>query len=204
MIDPFDPTARWMRQLGELRTRAARLRRRAAAPADAIADAALDTCDALLQELAGALRERERLRADLAAEAAVRAQLFDAMPTACLVTNARGLILDANPAAGALLNVNGRRLRDRQLLVFTEERDAFGEVLQQLAADAPPLRRTLTFRPRERRPIVLNVSVFPFSPDGAASWLWFLMRPDATAAATPPRPLASTSTGSRIQPERVQ
>ena len=63
------------------------------------------------------------------------------MPGACLVTDGLGSILYANRAAGAFLNVSGKHLKDRQLLVFSADRQAFGTLMQRLPVAAANIER---------------------------------------------------------------
>lgn len=195
MSDTANPTTRWARELAHLRMRSLDLRHVPAQPrGEGVAEAALAACDAILAELGGAYRECERLRTEVRAESMAWERLFELMPCACLVTDTQGLIVDANRAAGLVLNVAASRLKDRQLLVFTEARDAFVAVLKQLAF-ARPIQTTLTVRPRERRPAQMRVSVAPLGEQPNGLWLWFL-----EGAGEPLKPLSRLRRGAARAP----
>ena len=175
MSDMIDPVPNWSRQLAHLRTRALKVGLRRAGHESAMADVledALTTWGTLLREFAGAQLESERLRAELRAEHDAWQHLFAVMPGACVLTDAQGVIREANQAAAELFNVSARHLRDRQLFLFTDERDAFGEVLRRLGEQDTARRVSLRIRPRERRPLQLDVVVAAVS-SGHPLWLWF-------------------------------
>ena len=200
-----DPTQRWTRELGQLRMRAVKVRGKfASGPVDEITDDALAACDAMMRDLTDAHLENQRLRAELRAESDAWEHLFESVPSACLLTSAEGVILKANAAAGELLNVAPKRLKERQLLLFTEDRDRLAEILTALSVVAPQLRATLTLRPKERRPVVTSVIVT--AADQQAAWLWFLApreeRPNRREMrpASPGEPHAETTAPSSYVP----
>jgi PAS domain-containing protein len=178
MHDTLDSTPYWTRELTRLRARALKLTSRRPAPESPwgdIVEQALTACGSLLRDLAGAQLECERLRGEVRAEKTAWEHLFDAMPGACVLTDAKGVILSANRAAGLFLNMSNRRLKERQLLLFTEDRDAFSGLLELLIAGSEQARATLTIRPRERRPIETDLFVVPAFPYQPPAWLWFLL-----------------------------
>jgi PAS domain-containing protein len=128
----------------------------------------------LLRDLAGAYLHCERLHTRIHTEAAAWERLFDVMPSACVLTDRCGAILNANHAAGTLLNVAPRHLRDRDLLVFTDSRDLYRSVLERIAGEPEDVRVTFTVRPRERKPVKADVLVVPLSRHQTDLWLWFL------------------------------
>ena len=173
----IDPVPRWSREVAKLRAQTSRARRSAASKDGEVAEAALETCESLLRDLAGAQLECERLQARVRAEAAAWERLFEVMPRACLLTDGAGVIVTANAAAGALLNVSARHLKDRELLVFTRDRDAFRVLLQRIGRGAEEeVAGSLAIRPRERRVQQVDVRVVPLSPD-SGMWLWFFSSP---------------------------
>lgn len=175
MIESTVSTARWSRELAHLRTRALK-----AGPAisgaltPGLTEDTLGMCDALLRDLAGAYLHCERLHARIHTEVAAWERLFDVMPGACVLTDRFGAILNANHAAGSLLNIAPKYLRSRDLVVFTDPRDLFRSVLERMACAPEDVRVTFTIRPRERRPVKADVLVVPLSPDQPDPWLWFL------------------------------
>ena len=174
MTNTIDPVARWTREVAYVRAQAGKLRQGSVPPpVAAVMEHALTTCDALLQELAGSGTECERLRADVRAESAARDQLFDVMPMPCLVTDGVGIILEANRAAGALLNVSAKHLRDRQLLLFAADRDAFADLMHRSMVGGEH-RARVAMRPRERKPVAADVLVVPLSGSEVGYCRWFL------------------------------
>ncbi|HLA15071.1 MAG TPA: PAS domain-containing protein [Gemmatimonadaceae bacterium] len=168
-------TARWSRELAHLRTRALKARpgfRGTLAPA--LTEDTLGLCDSLLRDLAGAFLHCERLDARIQAEVAAWERLFEVMPSPCVLTDRSGAILNANHAAGSLLNIAPRYLRSRDLVVFTDPRDLFRSVLERIASAPEDVRVTFTIRPRERRPVKADVLVVPLSLNQPDFWLWFL------------------------------
>ena len=178
MTDILDPVPHWTHELAQLRSRAAKLGRRRPSPEAPLAEVVeemLAACASVLQELAGAHGECQKLRAELEKERAAWEHLFDAVPGACVLTDDQGVIVNANRSAGLVLNVNARRLAERQLLLFTEDRTSFGVLLQRLSAGEVPLRASLTLRPRERRPLETDVIVTAGLPNQSGVWLWFFV-----------------------------
>jgi PAS domain-containing protein len=175
MTEGTTSTARWSRELAHLRTRALKARpARSGTLTSGLTEDSLGMCDALLRDLAGAYLRCERLHARIHTEVTAWERLFDVMPSACVLTDQAGAILNANHAAGSLLNIAPRYLRDRDLLVFTDPRDLFRSVLERMACAPEDVHVTFTVRPRERKPVKTDVLVVPLSRNQPNLWLWFL------------------------------
>ena len=144
-----------------------------AGPAQVVEEA-LASYASMLEELSQLHIECRRLRKEADGQTAAWEHLFDLLPVACVVTDSHGEILNANPAAGQLLNVTGKRLRGRQLLLFTEDREALRALLpaghRRWTARAP-----LVIRPREHKAVATTAIVAVESPTSGAR-LWFLTR----------------------------
>ena len=180
-----DPTRRWTREIGHLRLRAAKVRHAVAnAPAGAVIDDALALCDTLVQDLAGAHLDADRLRGRVAKEVTAWQELFDAIPTACVFTDLSGQVLNVNRPAALLLNYSVKHLIGRDLLMFTDDRDKFARLLGG-ASDAHPIRTSVTLRPRERKPRLFEVTLSPALQDKPTTWLWFLGVPEALPTSSP-------------------
>jgi PAS domain-containing protein len=172
-----DIVRRWTRLVGALRTR----RRRqdlgspgaAAALAD-IADESLQMSTAILQDLAGAQLDCERLRAAVRAQAAQRQHLLDQIPIACVAADMDGVIEYANHPAAVLLNVSPKHLRGRMLLHFSADRVAFSRLLADLPLAGGRVEAPLPVRPRERGPSRLEALIVPAGTPDGSSWFWFL------------------------------
>jgi PAS domain-containing protein len=174
MTNTIDPVAHWTRQLGGLRQAVDRKR---VTPAGDFTESAFALCDSLLRDLAGSHLESDRLREEVRSGVDAWELLFAAMPGACLVTDGVGTIVKANRAAGVLLNLTAKRLVGRLLLVFSDDRVAFGRLLQDLSLrDDGPRRATLAMRPRERKPLQTDVRIVRLNDEKAGLWLWFLTR----------------------------
>jgi PAS domain-containing protein len=166
-----DPVSQWARRIATLRAQATKRAR--VEPADDLTESTLATCESLLRDLAGAHLECERLRAEIRTSNDAWERLFDVVPMACLLTDGAGAILDANRPAAGLCNMSAKHLRDRKLLVFSEDREAFTALLARLARKGTNYAR-LTLRPRERRPAEMDVLVVSASEERGDLWLWFL------------------------------
>jgi len=198
MIKVADPIRRWTRQLAELRAQAVK-GPRAEAAAELIANA-LAACDSLLRDLAGTHLECDRLRAEVRTRAAAWDHLFDVMPAACVLTDNAGAILNANRPAGMLLNLSAKALKGRELMVFSEDRQAFETLLQVLAASGDDeLRATVAFRPRDRKPADIDVVIVPVPQEPPGCWLWFLAPTIQAQKAADPHLLPSVVSFSSIR-----
>jgi hypothetical protein len=72
-----------------------------------------------------------------------------------------------------LLNVSAKHLRDRQLLLFAADRDAFADLMHRLYGGGER-RARVAMRPRERKPVDADVLVVSLSGSEAGQCLWFL------------------------------
>jgi PAS domain-containing protein len=172
-----DSSGSWTRELANLRTRALKLGLRCAgveSPLAAITEEALTACAALLEEATTAQSECERLRAEVPSVAAVWEQVFDVVPVPSILSDDAGLILSANAAAGVLLNCAARHLKQRELIVFSEQRDSFRDLFQQLWKGEPAVAATITIRPRDRKTIRTRVTGMPLSVGHSTAHVWFL------------------------------
>jgi len=182
-----DAVRRWTRILSGLRARGAKLRRpdAAGAPLEVLAAELLETCDSLLQDLAGAHMLCDQLRRDLHAELSNRLHLIEQMPIGCVTTDETSIIQNANQPAAELFNVSAKHLRGRLLLHFSEDRRAFGQLLENLPLAAEGrLDASVSVRPRERGPFTLNAVIVPANTTDRRSWLWFLTTAAAGRVAT--------------------
>ncbi|MDB4949113.1 MAG: sensor signal transduction histidine kinase, partial [Gemmatimonadetes bacterium] len=134
-MDPFD---RFSARVDGTRRRAHDLQRRsrAAAADEPLMDEALETLQSSLEELRVSEEELRVQTEELAssrmlleAERERYRELFDLAPDPYLVTDARGVVSEANHAAATLLGVPADALCGRPLAVFVPagERAAFRE-----------------------------------------------------------------------------
>ena len=132
-----DACRRWTIAISQLKSRAAKMRRNGAPQETAdLMEQSLSLCDAIVRDLAGAGLQLDESRVKLDAQVALWTHLFDEMPTACVETDASGVILGANPAAAVLFNTSVKHLTARLLMHFAEDRDQFGQLLRGLSVES--------------------------------------------------------------------
>ena len=95
-------------------------------------------------------------------------------PPPTVITDATGLIVSANAAAGRLLNLSARGMRDRSLLAFfAPGRDRMARHIRR-ALEGQIVQESATIRPRDRKPfsVRVDVSAAPFERGGALEWIF--------------------------------
>jgi PAS domain-containing protein len=173
-VSDKDACRRWTIAISQLKSRAAKGRRNGFAQDTAeLIDQSLSLCDAIVRDLAGAGLQLDDSRVKLDSQITLWTHLFDEMPTACVETDASGVILGANPAAAVLFNTSVKHLSARLLMHFAEDRDQFGQLLRGLSTESVRHRCALIIRPRERAPVHMDATVVVRSPGDGSSWLWF-------------------------------
>jgi PAS domain S-box-containing protein len=140
----------------------------AGVPAEPPAAAAMDDLFATVEELSVAeeeLRQQNEeliVRQEVIEEEHRRYQaLFDLAPDAYLVTDARGVIREANRAAGALLGVRPCFLVGKPLAVFAgrADRRAIDAALGRLRDGALEAEWSAALRPRGGEPVPVSIRV---------------------------------------------
>ncbi|MCX6031734.1 MAG: GAF domain-containing protein [Chloroflexi bacterium] len=158
----------------------------AATPESAMVDEALEELSAALQELSVAGEQlREQNDELLAARGALEAEqqryhdLFEFAPDSYLVTNAAGVIQQANQAAGDLLRVPSRFLVGKPFVLYVAEADhpAWNTLLDTLQRGEAVQEQGLHLRPRETPifPAMLTVAAVN-DADGQLTGLRWLVR----------------------------
>jgi PAS domain-containing protein len=160
-------------RLAELERRAARV----TAPNGLVVKPALKELNAALEELEAANEELqsqadELTRARARADGVLRRfdEFANALPVACVWTDQRGVILEANEAAADLLNVARQRLPGKLLTLFFEDRQRFFDALGTLTAIGRVDELEMPVRPRERRARRTHVFVRRLEEDGRCCW----------------------------------
>jgi PAS domain-containing protein len=172
-----DVNRRWNIQMGHLRSRVERIRRRGASEdVIEVLDQGLNLCESLERELAGAVLETQRAWEEANSQAVLRTRLCAVLPVACLLIDGSGAIFEANAAAASLLNTSQNHLNRRLLLHFTENREIFADVHSRVLRDHEHVRVSLTIRPRERASVDVDVTAMPWPGDSGQTSLWFLIR----------------------------
>lgn len=180
-----DFTAQLMPRLQELRTAVAAPAPRETLPMELVEE--LQTAIEELRVTEEELRSQQGQLEDawLAAESASdwNRALFDGAADARLVTDAEGVVRDANQAAGALLNLVATSIRGKPLAVFVpnEERLEFRTRLRGLVDEPLPVRFDVGLQPRLAVPVAVEASVARFAPPGARAGLHWTLR-DVSAA----------------------
>jgi PAS domain-containing protein len=193
-VSDKDACRRWTIAISQLKSRAAKARRGGPHDTAELVDQSLTLCDAVVRDLAGAGLQLDESRLKLDSQISLWTHLFDEMPTACVETDASGVILGGNPAAAVLFNTSVKHLTARLLMHFAEDRDQFGQLLRGLSADGARHRCALVIRPRERAPVHMEATVVVRCPGDLSSWLWFFTPLDQHEHATRRHPRAPVET----------
>lgn len=91
---------------------------------------------------------------------------------ATIITDTSGQIVSANAAAGRLLNLSARGMKDRSLLAFfAPNRDRIAAQMRR-AVEGQIVQENAGLRPRDRKPFTVRVdiSATPFERGGALEW----------------------------------
>lgn len=93
-------------------------------------------------------------------------------PPATIITDSTGQIISANAAAGRLLNLSARGMKERSLLAFfAPGRERIAAQMQN-AVEGQIVQGEGMIRPRDRRPfrVRVDISATPFERGGALEW----------------------------------
>lgn len=96
-----------------------------------------------------------------------------AQSAATIITDATGQIVSANAAAGRLLNLSARGMKDRSLLAFfAPGRDRMAARMRR-AVEGQIVQEHASLRPRDRKPfrVRVDISATPFERGGALEWV---------------------------------
>jgi PAS domain S-box-containing protein len=152
-------------QIGLLQQRIAVLQRPAATdavpPADVQAEETFEELQVMLEELRVADEDLAVAHQVVEAERARYQELFDFAPDGYLVTDAAGIISEANRAAAAMLAVPQAGLRGKPLVVFVprKERQAFHTRLAQLPQHRGVQEWEVRLQPRQGGPFYAAITV---------------------------------------------
>jgi PAS domain-containing protein len=92
--------------------------------------------------------------------------LIEVAPVACLLIDASGVVIEANPAAGRALNMSHGRLPGKSFLLFMNgEREDFLSRISDLVRSEHPSRWPITLRPREQSSTQATVVAAPQTDD---------------------------------------
>ena len=93
-------------------------------------------------------------------------------PPATVITDSAGAIVSANAAAGRLLNLSARGMKERSLLAFFAPGRERIAVQMHKAIEGQIVQEEATIRPRDRRPfsVRVDISATAFERGGALEW----------------------------------
>jgi PAS domain-containing protein len=126
--------------------------------------------------------EMAEVRSDAKKVEAEFDEFRELLPLGCVLTDTDGTILQANGAAGDLLNVAPRHLVGKPLSLYMVDRDRFFKMISMIRLSPERLTNELAVRPRERKPRVMSLQL---GRGRASSDLyWFFQEP--ASVVTPP------------------
>lgn len=135
------------------------------------------------EQLAQYVTELAATRHEAALLSARRDEFNNLLPLACIWTDQRGTVEEANEATAALLNVAVRRLAGKPLSLFLGDRAAFFDAVSVLQSGASQVVDiAVQVRPRERRPRQMRATGHKLRHDSRLCWILS----DAEAAASEP------------------
>ncbi|TLY29762.1 MAG: PAS domain S-box protein [Nitrospirae bacterium] len=130
------------------------------------------------EELRVQNEELATARQAVEAERARYHELFECAPDGYLVTDAAGIIREANRMASAMLNAPPHGLLGKPfaLYVAAVDRDAFRTYLSQVQSEPTTKEWDVRLKPRERAPLLvaLTVAITQASPGTAVQMRWLL------------------------------
>src|SRR5947209_2704399 len=128
------------------------------------------------EELRVQNEELATARQAIEAERARYHELFEFAPDGYVVTDAAGIIREANRTASAILNVPQHRLLGKPFVLYVAggEREDFRTYLSQVQSKKAIKEREVLLKPRGRPPlsVALNVAIAQSSPGDAIQLRW--------------------------------
>ncbi len=152
-------------------------------PTSPLSKTALRELSEALEELRVATEHLQLAADDLAVsrrEATASAdsyrELYEGLPMPCVLTNEQGTVDEANIRASKLLNVAAPYLTGKPLLLYLPQRETYFGLLEKVRI-ADVARATVMLRPRDRKPVEVNVTVTALKRQ--LRWCWVFWEPDA-------------------------
>ena len=144
-------------------------------------EAALEELRVATEQLSETVSEMAQARLDVQRVESQFNEFRNLLPVASITTDRHGQILDANAAAGDLLNVAARHLPGKPLSLYMVDRDRFFSMLNGIRFTSEAVRSDLGVRPRERKSRPMVVQMGPHR--GTDNVCWFFLEPAGPAAA---------------------
>jgi PAS domain-containing protein len=102
-------------------------------------------------------------------------ELYEGLPMACVLTNERGTVDEANGHASKLLNVASAYLTGKPLLLYLPQRNLYFQMLDDVNNEGIARARAM-LRPRDRKPFEVNVTVTALKQQ--VRWCWIFLEVD--------------------------
>lgn len=158
-------------RIRKLQDRLDELERAAAGAAEesgAVSHEALEDLRTALEEIHVAEEELRQQSEESEKDRRLYEELFEFAPDGYVVADAKGVITEANRAAGELLNISHDRLigKPLYLLVAKEDRNDFHHRLSQLAEKGGTRRWEIRLQPREKSAFPAAITVEPIQKVG--------------------------------------
>lgn len=136
--------------------------------------------DALVEEMRLLEHRSALLERMLDEQTARREELLRHVPVACVLTDVRGQITDANREAGQLLNSSVRSLLARPVELYVVNRADVERATARLEETSGRVQLQVVVKPREKPPVRAFVTIQRATGTPEALWRWFFL-PQRTA-----------------------
>jgi PAS domain-containing protein len=138
-------------------------------------DQVIEELQVMFEELSAGRDDVQRLSAAVTRERRRRLELMEALSVACVITDAKGIVQEANTSALLLLGGSVEGLGRDSLCDHAADRGAC-EALLARASGENPVHYTLLVRRPPGDPIHVTVSVSKLRNLVPPLWRWFLQR----------------------------
>ena len=138
-------------------------------------DQAIEELQVTFEELSQGRDDLERLAGTVVQERRRRIELMESLTVACVFTDGRGTIQEANTSALLLLGGTVAGVGYDSLCDYAADRERCEALLARVASE-PSVGAPFSLRARTGPPIVLNASVARVHNVHPPLWRWFLHR----------------------------
>jgi PAS domain-containing protein len=147
---------------------------------------ALEELQVANEQLSLHVSELSATRHESAALISRQDEFVNLLPLACIWTDERGTVEEANEATAALLNVAARRLSGKPLSLFLADRLSFLDAVSVLKSGASQVVDiAVQVRPRERRPRQMRVTGHKLRHHARLCWIFTEGQPAAPDSGAP-------------------
>jgi PAS domain-containing protein len=138
-------------------------------------DQVIEELQVMFEELSQGRDDLQRLSTAVAQERRRRVELMEALSVACVFTDAKGIIQEANTSALLLLGGSVEGLGRDSLCDHTSDRDACEALIARAAAEPSVLDRLIVKR-KSGDGVAVTASVVMLRNLAPPLWRWFLQR----------------------------